>query len=95
MLQFNTYIITLTHTALCIQQIAGGSDYRQGLDYNILNIHISFTILTYFHFIFIIILYVFMLIHSIKPIYALLLNKNATYLSFCVVATGLVWSWSQ
>jgi len=82
-------------TLVFLQYTIEENDYRQGFDYNILNLHLSATILTYIFFTLVIIVYIIELVYTLKIKYIYIINKIAAYLSLNVLTTGFIWSWSQ
>ena len=59
---YTSYIISLYCTNILLLLFIKENDYRQGLDYNILNIHLHSVLITYISFTILIIFYVLNLI---------------------------------
>lgn len=89
------YLKTILFSILWVYWIIGESDYRQGFDYNILNLHLSSTMFTYTLFMLIITYYILYMMTSLTWNYLLTMNIVATYMSMNVLLTGIFWSWSQ
>ena len=53
-----SYITSFYYSNIILLFFIKENDYRQGLDYNILNLHLHSILLTYFFFILLIILYI-------------------------------------
>ena len=77
-------------TLVFLQYTIEENDYRQGFDYNILNLHLSATILTYIFFTLVIIVYIIELVYTLKIKYIYIINKIAAYLSLNVLTTGFI-----
>jgi len=90
-----SYITSFYYSNILLLFFIKENDYRQGLDYNILNLHLHSILLTYLFFTVLIILYISDLIgmHSSKWIY--IVNKISLYSATTLIISGGFWSWSQ
>ncbi len=73
------------------------NDYRHGIDYNIITIHLISSITTYILYILLTSLYIMKIITSNKQIIWIItiVNNISLYNAYCLIFTGVLWSWSQ
>jgi len=90
-----SYITSFYYSNIILLFFIKENDYRQGLDYNILNLHLHSILLTYFFFIFLIILYISDLIGMNSGKWIYIINKISLYSATTLIISGGFWSWSQ
>jgi len=90
-----SYITSFYYSNIILLFFIKENDYRQGLDYNILNLHLHSILLTYFFFILLIILYISDLIGMNSSKWVYIINKISLYSATSLIVSGGFWSWSQ
>lgn len=83
-----SYIISLYYSNILLLFFVKENDYRQGLDYNILNIHLHSIFITYFFFILLTILYIVDLIGFSYGPWIYINNKISLYSAIGLVISG-------
>ena len=92
---YTSYIISLYCTNILLLLFIKENDYRQGLDYNILNIHLHSVLITYISFTILIIFYVLNLVTMKYKKWIYIINKISLYSALSLILSGGFWSWSQ
>jgi hypothetical protein len=95
MQQYNSYVISFYISTLTLLVLVKENDYRQGLDYNILNIHITSIIITYLLFGLLISVYILNTAYKKGSTYIEVINKTCIAASTSLIVSGSLWSWSQ
>ena len=95
MYQYNSYVISFYISTLTLLILVKENDYRQGLDYNILNIHITSIIVTYVLFSLLIAVYIVNTTYKKVSNYIEVINKTCIAASTNLIVSGSMWSWSQ
>lgn len=90
-----SYITSFYYSNIILLFFIKENDYRQGLDYNILNLHLHSILLTYFFFIILIMLYITDLIGMDSNKWIYIVNKICLYSATTLIISGGFWSWSQ
>lgn len=90
-----SYAASISFTNLILLYFTKESDYRQGLDYNILNIHLHSILSTYILFTVLMVTYVLELNGTIEKHWVFIINRMGLYSSLNLLISGALWSWSQ
>jgi len=93
--QYNSYVISFYISTLTLLILVKENDYRQGLDYNILNIHITSITITYLLFTLLIAAYLASTTYKRISKYIEIINKTCIAASMSLIISGSMWSWSQ
>jgi hypothetical protein len=93
--QYKSYIISFYIATLTLLILVKENDYRQGLDYNILNIHITSITITYILFSLLTSIYILNTTYKKVAKYIEVVNKTCIAASTSLIVSGSMWSWSQ
>jgi hypothetical protein len=86
--QYNSYVISFYISTLTLLILVKENDYRQGLDYNILNIHIVSITITYLLFSFLIATYLLNTTYKKVSRYIEVINKTCIAASISLIVSG-------
>lgn len=95
MYQYTSYVISFYISTLTLLILVKENDYRQGLDYNILNIHITSIIVTYVLFSILVAAYIVSTTYKKVSNHIEVINKTCIAASTNLIVSGSMWSWSQ
>lgn len=86
--QYNSYVISFYISTLTLLILVKENDYRQGLDYNILNIHITSITITYLLFTLLIAAYLASTTYKRISKYIEIINKTCIAASMSLIISG-------
>lgn len=92
-----SYVLTSSFSIFAIYFFINENDYRHGIDYNIITIHLICSVTTYILYILLTSLYIIRVItdNNWMITYIAAVNNISLYNACCLICTGLLWGWSQ
>jgi len=92
---YNSYLVSAYIANVTLLLCTKENDYRQGFDYNIMNVHLISILTTYVLFVVLICIYILESISIVKTQWIRIINKSSLISAMSLILSGGFWSWSQ